>query len=86
MSSAPRRQDPDTENDQDDADQCNVKWEDLGALPDLVAAGASDLRAVLMWASECFALHHGVRAADPGEFAPAWIKPSLSLGLVHLGC
>ena len=28
---------------------------DLGALPNLVAAGASDLRAVLMWASECFA-------------------------------
>jgi len=55
VSSAPRRQDPDTENDQDDADQCDVKWEDLGALPDLVAAGASDLRAVLMWASECFA-------------------------------
>ena len=59
---------------------------DLGALPNLVAAGASDLRAVLMWASECFAYHHGVRAADPGEFAPAWIKPSLSLRLVHLGC
>jgi hypothetical protein len=32
-----------------------------------------------MRASECFAQHHGGRAADPGEFEPASIRPSLSL-------
>ena len=62
--------------------------------PNLVAAGASDLRAVLMRASECFAQHHGVRAAEPGEFEHASIRPSrrsagqpsLLLRLVHLSC
>jgi hypothetical protein len=67
---------------------------DLDALPNPVAAGASALRAVLMRASECFAQHHGARAADPGEFEPrvdqavaaSARRPSLPLRLVHRGC
>ena len=55
-------------------------------LNNLVAAGASDLRAAPMRASECFVQHHGVRVADSGEFEPPLIGPSLSFLLVHLGC
>jgi hypothetical protein len=51
----------------------DVERGELYALPSLVAAGASDLRAVLMWASQCFTQHH--TSGPPTR--PSWSRASI---------